>query len=74
MTICGERDNLSSPIIGSMQKETVKNRPPAKNLEGRRLQRLEASEPRLGAASDSPPPQTNLTHGRLNERRTSNAP
>jgi hypothetical protein len=28
-----------------MQKETVKNRPPAKNLEGRRLQRLETSEP-----------------------------
>jgi hypothetical protein len=33
----------------------LKNLPSIKNLEGRCLQRLEASETPLGAASDSPP-------------------
>ena len=37
---------------------SLKNRSPTKNLEGRCLQRLEASETPLGAASGSPPTQS----------------
>jgi hypothetical protein len=36
----------------------LKNLPSTRNLEGRCLQRLEASETPLGAASDSPPLQS----------------
>jgi hypothetical protein len=36
----------------------LKNLPSIRNLEGRCLQRLEASETPLGAASDSPPLQS----------------
>ena len=47
---------------------SLKNRSPTKNLEGRCLQRLEASETPLGAASDSPPGPIRPNAGFLGNR------